>query len=117
MADEPRPTTVQIATHFATLARRFDIDLTEIVDEGLRERILRDAVALLTARMQGILLAAHADAIRRGHRHIGTEHVFLAILKDEAALPSQLLREAMSLNDSIKRVETLLGSEGYNRNI
>jgi ATP-dependent Clp protease ATP-binding subunit ClpC len=115
MTEIQRTSAVPISTHFSSLASRYDLDLASIVDDALRERILRDVTAVLTPRMQSVLLAARADARRRGHQHVGAEHVYLAILRDHASLPSQLLRESGTRDADIERVEILLNSEGYNK--
>lgn len=106
---------VTISLHLAQLARRFEIDLTELVDEALLERILREPLTALTPRMREILLSAHQEARRRGHRHIGTEHVFLATLLDRESVPAQLMRQLGTRDSAIEQLQNLLVSDEYNK--
>ncbi len=117
MSDLPRAKSVPVAPNLAELAGRLNLDLTSLVHEALRDRMLRESAAAFTPRLEMVLLAAHADARQRGHSHVGTEHVFLAILLDQSSLPSQLLGEAGTSEDAIRRVEELLASEAYKRNL
>ncbi len=99
------------------MAKRFNIDLSKYADEALGERILRDPVSALTARMQVALLAALKSAREFGHNHVGTEHVFLAILLDPHSLPSQILEDVGAKEDLVKRIQAMLASDSYNRRI
>jgi ATP-dependent Clp protease ATP-binding subunit ClpA len=109
------PLEVSISPTLASMAKRFDIDLSAFADEVLGERILRDPVSALTPRMRVVLLAAKELASEFGHNHIGTEHVFLAILLDPHSLPSQLMRDAGTSKVIVEQIRTMLASESYNR--
>ena len=104
---------VEISETLAYMADRFQIDLSSLAEDALTDRILRDPMSGLTARMKTALLAAGEEARRFGHKHIGCEHVFLAILLDQHAIPSQMLREMGAADDVVQRIQTLLGSEWY----
>jgi ATP-dependent Clp protease ATP-binding subunit ClpA len=106
---------VRISRTLATVARRFGIDVSGVVDEVLRERILREPMSMLTARMLAVLLAAQKTAAHFGHKHIGTEHVFLAILLDPHAIPSQMMEEFGAREKMVEQIQRLLASESYNR--
>jgi len=106
---------VAISPRLATIARRFNIDLSALVDEALTERILRDSFTALTARMQAALLVAKETSGRFGQKHLGTEHIFLAILLDPHSIPSQMLKELGVRQQVIKEIETMLASDSYNR--
>jgi ATP-dependent Clp protease ATP-binding subunit ClpC len=84
-------------------------------DEALTERLLRDPVLALTPRMRTALLAAQTVAREFGHKHIGTEHVFLAILLDDNAIPTQLMHSIGTRDEVVEKIRTVLASESYNR--
>jgi hypothetical protein len=106
---------VQISETLAYMADRFEIDLASLAEDAITDRILRDPMSALTARMERALLAAREEGRRFGHKHIGCEHVFLAILLDPHAIPSQILRDMGAADDVVQRLRALLGSECYNR--
>ncbi len=106
---------VAISAKLATIAERFNIDLSALADEVLTERILRDSLGALTARMAIAFLVAQETAHRYGQKHLGTEHVVLAILLDPHSIPSQMLKDIGVREQVIKEIETMLASEGYNR--
>jgi ATP-dependent Clp protease ATP-binding subunit ClpA len=105
---------VAISPALATIARRFNIDLSALADEALTERILRDSVRALTARMRTALVAQET-ALRYEQKHLGTEHIFLAILLDPHSIPSQMLNEIGVREQVVKQIETMLAGEAYNR--
>jgi len=106
---------VRISETLAHMADRFQIDLSSLAEDALTNVILRDPMSALTARMKRALLAAREEGRRLGHKHVGCEHVFLAILLDRHAIPSQILREVGAADDVVQRIQTLLRSEWYNR--
>jgi ATP-dependent Clp protease ATP-binding subunit ClpA len=106
---------VAISPKLATIAQRFNIDLSALVDEALTERILRDSLTALTARMQAALLLAQETAHRYGQKHLGTEHIVLAILLDPHSIPSQMLKDLGVREQVIKEIESMLASDDYNR--
>ena len=106
---------VRISETLAHMADRFQIDLSSLAEDAITDRILRDPISALTARLQRALLAAREEGRRLGHKHVGCEHVFLAILLDRDAIPSQILQEVGAADDVIQRIQTLLRSEWYNR--
>ncbi len=109
------PLGISISPTLASLAKRFEIDLSEYADEALTERLLRDPVSVLTARMRTALLGAQKLARDFGHKHIGTEHVFLAILLDDHAIPSQIMDSMGTRNEVVGEIRAMLASESYNR--
>jgi ATP-dependent Clp protease ATP-binding subunit ClpC len=109
------PPGIPISPTLASLARRFDIDLSGLADEALTERILRDPMSALTPRMRSSLLAAQKLGRELGHKHIGAEHVFLAILLDDHSLPSQIMQSVGTRNEVVEKIRTMLASESYNR--
>ena len=85
-------------------------------DEALTGRILRDGLLdALTARMQRALLRAQEESRNRGHSHVGTEHVFLAILLDEHAIPTQILEEMGAADEIVRRLRQVFESPEYSR--
>src|ERR1700682_2333468 len=109
MAGEIQPR-IPISPTLASLPRRFDIDLSGLADEALTERILRDPMAALTARMRTALLAAQQRGRDIGHKHIGAEHVFLAILLDENSIPSQIMQSTGPRQEVVEKIRTMLAS-------
>jgi lipoprotein-releasing system ATP-binding protein len=64
--------------------------------EGLtiiREKVSTSIDMPLSAECKRILAYSAEEAERLHHRHIGTEHLFLGILREEGCLAAQVLRE------------------------
>lgn len=57
-----------------------------------RARIPTSAEVPLTSECKRILNTAAAEAERLGHRHVGTEHLLLGLLREEKSLAANLLR-------------------------
>jgi hypothetical protein len=114
MADDATPM-IPISPTLANIARRFNIDLSALAEDALNDRILRDAVSALTARMRTALLTAQQTARSSAQRHIGTEHVFLGILLDQNSIPSQILADIGVREQVVQHIEKMLASESYNR--
>lgn len=108
---------VPISPTLAHIAHRFGIDLSSLAEEALRDRILREPLPALTSRMAIALLTAREEGRRFGHAHIGCEHVFLAILLDRHSIPAQILRDMGAADDVVQQIQTLLGSDVYNRGL
>jgi hypothetical protein len=67
---------------------------TEIESQITRgERISTSVEVPLTHECKKVLTLAAEEAERLGQRHVGTEHVFLGILRLEGSLPARLLQE------------------------
>lgn len=105
-----------LSTNLTRIARQFSIDLSEIADEAVREKILAAAISQLTSRTMIALLRAEQLAKEAGHHHIGTEHVVLAILMDDHAIPTQVLADSGGREEMIRRLQELLSHESYGRN-
>jgi hypothetical protein len=58
-----------------------------------RERISTSVEVPLTNECKKVLTLAAEEADRLGHRHVGTEHVLVAMLRVEGSLAARLLRE------------------------
>lgn len=65
----------------------------------------------LSSAAQKALKSAADNADRMGHRHIGTEHIFLGILHVHDSFASQLLREAGADEDNIREHLAAPGAE------
>jgi hypothetical protein len=50
-----------------------------------------------------------------GHKHIGTEHVFLAILLDGDALPTQMMERIGARNEVVQKLRTDADARGSRR--
>jgi ATP-dependent Clp protease ATP-binding subunit ClpA len=108
---------VAISPTLAHMAERFDIDLSSLAEQALRDRILAEPTTALTARMTTALLTARQEGRRLGHSHIGCEHVFLGILLDKHSIPAQILQDMGVGEDVVQRIQTMLASDGYNRRV
>lgn len=70
--------------------------------------------ANLTPRAKRILERAAQEAKQMGAEDfIGVEHIFLAILADPHALPTQVMARLGAVEDARRELETVLNSEGY----
>jgi ATP-dependent Clp protease ATP-binding subunit ClpC len=59
----------------------------------LREKVTTPIDFHLSEECKRILAYANEEAERLNHRHIGTEHLLLGILREEACVAAALLRE------------------------
>ncbi|MDG4858673.1 Clp protease N-terminal domain-containing protein [Streptomyces sp. T-3] len=51
------------------------------------------ATPVPTPRYEQVVAEAQRIATGLGHRHVGVEHLFLAILRDPGSVPTQVLAE------------------------
>jgi Clp amino terminal domain, pathogenicity island component len=90
---------------FETIRKRLEDDLP-------RRASTPTAVDLpLSAAAKRVLKFAADEADRLAHKHIGTEHLFLALLDEEECFPARLLREAGADAASIRKQLADLTSE------
>ncbi|MFF0488887.1 Clp protease N-terminal domain-containing protein [Nocardia sp. NPDC004068] len=69
-----------------------------------------------TPRYQQIIAAATAAANDMGHDYVGVEHLFLAIVRDPWAVPTQALRRVGAEGPAIEEVLlSIMRSDGYNK--
>ncbi|MFD9981555.1 Clp protease N-terminal domain-containing protein [Streptomyces massasporeus] len=66
-----------------------------------------------TPRLHTVLEAAEALARSLGHEHVGTEHVFLAIVQDVEAVPTQVLSEIVPPHRVIQALENQMRAPEY----
>lgn len=66
-----------------------------------------------TPRYNRILDEAVGIARTMQHAHVGVEHIFLAIIRDRDAVPSQSLAQQISLAEVESHLLELLNSPGY----
>lgn len=66
-----------------------------------------------TPRYREIIDSAESIAGEMGHTHIGVEHLFLAILRDGHAFPTQILNEVADSTEIERRLLGEMQSEGY----
>ncbi|WP_409239409.1 Clp protease N-terminal domain-containing protein [Streptomyces sp. PA5.6] len=74
---------------------------------------MADLSSQQTPRVSDILSSADSLARGMGHDHVGAEHVFLAILHDTEAMPTQVLSEHVSPQQVITALETQMNSPEY----
>jgi ATP-dependent Clp protease ATP-binding subunit ClpC len=74
---------------------------------------MTDPNSLFTPRLHKILGAAGSLARSLGHEHIGTEHVFLVIMQDADAVPTQVLEEVVDPQRVIQALEEHLRAPEY----
>jgi ATP-dependent Clp protease ATP-binding subunit ClpA len=66
-----------------------------------------------TPRYQRLVAAASKMAADLGHQYVGTEHLFLAIIGDRHAVPTQVLTRLTDLDLVEVELRALLESDGY----
>jgi hypothetical protein len=66
-----------------------------------------------TPRYNQVLDASMGVAREMGHSHVGVEHLFLAIIGDQAAIPTQVLARISDLDQVEARLRELMASPGY----
>ena len=66
-----------------------------------------------TPRYRQIVAAASNIAAERGHTYVGVEHLFLAILGDPAAVPTQVLARRVDLAQAEADLRTVMESDTY----
>ena len=66
-------------------------------------------------RLKRILADGEQQAARRGHGHIGVEHVVLAMLADGGSAPIRLLARHLDLKAFRDELTEFVEAEGYGR--
>jgi ATP-dependent Clp protease ATP-binding subunit ClpA len=66
-----------------------------------------------TPRFHSVLGAAAEIARSMGHSYVGVEHLFLALLHDPAAVPTQALAEVADVGAVQDRLLAIMGSASY----
>ena len=67
-----------------------------------------------TPRYNRVLGASEEVARGMSHRHVGVEHLFLAMLHDRHAVPTQVLGQMVDLDAVESALLALMNSDGYN---
>jgi ATP-dependent Clp protease ATP-binding subunit ClpA len=66
-----------------------------------------------TPRFHRLVAAASKMATDRGHEYVGTEHLFLAIIGDRHAVPTQVLARLTDLDLVEVELRALMESDAY----
>jgi ATP-dependent Clp protease ATP-binding subunit ClpA len=66
-----------------------------------------------TPRYKRVLAAAADLAREMGHSHVGTEHLFLAIIREREAVPTQVLAGITDLHQLEAELREVMASESY----
>ncbi|WP_373569314.1 Clp protease N-terminal domain-containing protein [Streptomyces sp. FXY-T5] len=74
---------------------------------------MSDQAPYFTPRLYKVLGAAEALAQSLGHQHVGVEHVFLAIVRDVEAVPTQVLEEIVPARTVSEVLEACIRSPEY----
>ena len=69
---------------------------------GVRERIPISIDLPISDECQRILQQASEEAERMGHKHVGTEHLLLGILREQGSYVARLLNENGLYLDSVR---------------
>jgi ATP-dependent Clp protease ATP-binding subunit ClpC len=77
----------------------------------IREKVSTSVDLPLSNEAKRVLAYAAEEAERLGHKHIGTEHLFLGLLREEDSFAAQLLKERSIQIDSIRKELTHLTVE------
>jgi len=72
-----------------------------------------DRTPSLTPRCRGVLVGATAIARGMGHPYVGVEHLFLAIIGDPRAVPTQVLARAADVAQIEATLRAVMRSPGY----
>ncbi len=67
-----------------------------------------------TPRHRDIVAAASKIATESGHSYVGAEHLFLAIVRDRSAVPTQVLARLVNLDQVEADLRAVMASDGYN---
>lgn len=98
---------------FQSPTRTVDSIRTEIEGRtGLRDKVSVSVDLPLSSSAKRVLSMAADESDRLGHRHIGTEHLLLGLLREEKSLAAQILHErGLRLNRVREDIETHQGTE------
>lgn len=66
-----------------------------------------------TPRYAAIVAAASNIAREWGHQYVGAEHLFMAIIRDRGALPTQVLAQLVDLDQVEAELRAVMDSDGY----
>ena len=66
-----------------------------------------------TPRYHKVLDGSAEVAREMGHSYVGVEHLFLAIIRDRAAVPSQVLASLVDLDRVAASLLEVMASPGY----
>jgi ATP-dependent Clp protease ATP-binding subunit ClpA len=66
-----------------------------------------------TPRYAAVLSNAEQLARQLGHQHVGVEHLFLAIIQDPHAIPTQVLAQTADLPEIEERLRSIMSSAPY----
>jgi ATP-dependent Clp protease ATP-binding subunit ClpA len=72
-----------------------------------------DAAPVPTPRYTALLAAAADLAHSMSHQYVGAEHLFLAIIRDPQAVPTQVLAAAIHPAEVEASLRTMMGSASY----
>ncbi len=68
-----------------------------------------------TPRMLSVVAAAAAEAERRGHTYIGTEHMLLGFLSEPDGIAGRVLESLGAAAPAAAEPRQIMDSDGYNR--
>jgi hypothetical protein len=68
-----------------------------------------------TPRYRGVLAGAEELARQLGHEHVGAEQLFLAIIADREAVPTQVLSQFIDPRELTARLRELMSSDAYRK--
>jgi ATP-dependent Clp protease ATP-binding subunit ClpA len=75
---------------------------------------MSESAALVhTPRYFSVVGAAEEAARGMSHGYVGVEHLFLAIIRDRDAVPTQVLATMADLDDVESALLALMNSDGY----
>jgi ATP-dependent Clp protease ATP-binding subunit ClpA len=66
-----------------------------------------------TPRFRQVLGSAGEIARSMGHAYVGVEHLFLAILRDPHAVPTQALMAVADIGEAERRLLAIMSSASY----
>jgi ATP-dependent Clp protease ATP-binding subunit ClpA len=81
--------------------------------EPVHSGSVNDAEPVPTPRYTALLAAAADLARSMSHQYVGAEHLFLAIIRDPQAVPTQVLAAAIPPAEVEASLRTMMGSANY----
>jgi ATP-dependent Clp protease ATP-binding subunit ClpC len=93
---------VTLRFHLSPESIRNQIDGATVI----REKVSTSVDLPLSNESKHVLAHAAEEAEMMGHKHIGTEHLFLGLLREDKSFAAELLKEAgVNLKDARKQLE------------
>ena len=105
LVEEPRGVAVQVLRDLGVDPRKVRTDLEKIVQHGSNPVTMGQLP--FTPRAKRVLELSLEEAQSFGHRHIGTEHLLLGLVREEEGIAGKVLVQGMGLTLDRVRAKVL----------